>query len=65
MYTRILSGNAVEKIEESALTELIVTDSIPVKKESKKIKVVSCAPLFADVMHRVQENTSISSNFLL
>jgi len=61
----ILSGNAVEKIEESALTELIVTDSIPVKKESKKIKVVSCAPLFADVMHRVQENTSISSNFLL
>ena len=61
----ILSGEAYEKIENSKLEELIVTDSIPLKKESKKIKVVSCAPLFAEVMHMVQNNTSISGKFLM
>jgi ribose-phosphate pyrophosphokinase len=61
----ILSGEAYEKIENSKLLELIVTDSIPLKKESKKIKVVSCAPLFAEVMHMVQNNTSISGKFLM
>jgi ribose-phosphate pyrophosphokinase len=61
----ILSGEAYEKIENSALTELIVSDTIPLKKETSKIKVVSCAPLFADVMHKVQDNTSISDQFLM
>ena len=61
----LLSGNACEKIEKSQLLELIVTDSIPIKKESNKIKVLSCADLFADVMHRVHHNTSISSKFLM
>ena len=59
----ILSGNAYEKIENSKLEELIVTDSIPLTKESTKIKVVSCAPLFAEVMHMVQNNNSISGKF--
>src|SRR5690606_7612492 len=44
----ILSGSAYEKIENSQLLELIVTDSIPLKKESNKIRVVTCAELFAD-----------------
>jgi ribose-phosphate pyrophosphokinase len=61
----ILSGGAYEKIEKSGLTELIVSDTIPLKKETSKIKVVSCAPLFADVMHKVQDNTSISGQFLM
>jgi ribose-phosphate pyrophosphokinase len=61
----ILSGEAYEKIENSKLLELIVTDSIPLRKESKKIKVVSCAPLFAEVMHMVQNNNSISGKFLM
>jgi ribose-phosphate pyrophosphokinase len=61
----ILSGGAYEKIENSALTELIVSDTIPLKKNTSKIKVVSCAPLFADVMHKVQDNTSISGQFLM
>lgn len=61
----LLSGNAYEKIESSALTELIVSDTIPLKKNISKIKVVSCAPLFADVMHKVQDNTSISGQFLM
>ena len=61
----VLSGGAYEKIENSKLTELIVTDSIPLKKESSKIKVVSCAPLFAEVMHMVQHNNSISGKFIM
>ena len=61
----ILSGNAYDKIENSKLLELIVTDTIPLKKQSSKIKVVSCAPLFADVMHKVQENQSISGQFIM
>jgi ribose-phosphate pyrophosphokinase len=61
----LLSGNAYEKIEKSQLLELIVTDSIPIKKESGKIRVLSCADLFADVMHRVHHNTSIASKFLM
>lgn len=61
----ILSGQAYERINNSSLLELIVTDSIPLKKESSKIKVVSCAPLFADVMEKVQSNSSISGQFIM
>lgn len=61
----ILSGDAYERIENSKLLELIVTDSIPLRKESKKIKVLTCANLFADVMLSVHDNQSISSKFLM
>jgi ribose-phosphate pyrophosphokinase len=61
----ILSGDAYKKIEQSKLSELIITDSIDKKHESEKIKVLGCADLFADVMHRVHNNTSISSKFIL
>ncbi|MBM1105583.1 ribose-phosphate pyrophosphokinase [Aurantibacter crassamenti] len=61
----LLSGNAIERIEKSQLKELIITDSIPVKRDSDKIRVLSCAELFADVMQRVHQNTSIASKFLM
>lgn len=61
----LLSGKAYQRIEESQLSELIVTDSIPVDHTQHKLKVLSCADLFADVMHRVHHNTSISSKFLM
>jgi ribose-phosphate pyrophosphokinase len=61
----ILSGDAIERIEKSSLIELIVSDTIPLKRASSKIKVVSCAPLFADIMRKVQDNTSISGQFLM
>lgn len=61
----ILSGNAYEKIENSKLQELIVTDTIPLKQKSSKIRVISCAELFADVMHNVHYNKSISSKFIM
>ena len=60
----LLSGNAYEKIEESKLKELIITDSIPQVKKSKKIKVLTCSKLFADVMKNVNNNQSINSFFI-
>lgn len=61
----VLSGDAYNRITNSKLQELIVTDSIPLREENKKIKVVSCAELFADVMKRVHDNRSISSKFIM
>ena len=60
----LLSGNAFERIEKSKLSELIVTDTIPEKKKSNKIKVLTCANLFADVMHSVNNNQSINPYFI-
>jgi ribose-phosphate pyrophosphokinase len=60
----VLSGAAYEKIENSAITELVVTDTIPLKQESSKIKVISVADLFADVVSRVHNYESISSTFI-
>ena len=61
----ILSGDAYTKIENSKLEELIVTDSVPNIKPHSKIKMLSCADLFSDVMHKVHNNQSISSNFIM
>ncbi|MEE9350065.1 MAG: ribose-phosphate pyrophosphokinase [Flavobacteriaceae bacterium] len=61
----ILSGSAIERLKKSKLLELIVSDTIIKKHDCSKIKVVSCAPLFADVMKKVQDNTSISNQFLM
>jgi len=61
----ILSGDAYTKLENSKLEELIVTVSIPLKQQHSKIRVLSCAELFADVMHNVHYNKSISSKFIM
>ena len=61
----LLSGDAYDKIEKSQLEELIVTDSIPPKVSHPKVKVLSCAPLFADVMKNVHFNQSINSKFIM
>ncbi len=60
----ILSGGAYERIEKSKLTELIVTDTIPLKQKSDKIKVISVADLFADIMKKVTSHESISEAFI-
>ena len=61
----ILSGKAYENLEKSKITELIVTDTVPLKQQSSKIKVLSVATLFADVLHRVVSYESISSHFIM
>lgn len=61
----ILSGSAYERLESSKLEELIVTNSIPIKQKSKKLRVLSCANLFAEVMYNVHHNQSISNKFVM
>lgn len=62
----ILSKNSYDKIENSFLKELIVTNTIPLKKNSSsKIKMLSCAPLFAEVMKLVHNKESISHKFVI
>jgi len=62
----VLSGQAYERIAQSSMKEVIVTDSIPLRedKNAEKIKVLSVAKLFADVLHNLMENKSISSVFI-
>ena len=60
----VLSGNAYENIEKSALEELVVCDTIPVKPLCSKIRVVSTAELFAIAIRNALENKSINSLFL-
>ncbi|MFM9985194.1 MAG: ribose-phosphate pyrophosphokinase [Flavobacteriales bacterium] len=63
----VLSGQAYERIEASTLSEVLVTDSIPLKENRPigKIKVLNVAPLFSGVLHNLLENKSISSNFII
>jgi len=65
----VLSGDAYERIERSALAELIVSDTIPLNAEkakvTKKIKQLTVAGLFGDVIKRVQSHESISSHFII
>ena len=60
----ILSGEAYERIENSELTELIVTDSIPLSQQSSKIKVLSVADLFSHIIKKVFNHESISESFI-
>lgn len=60
----ILSGNAYKNINESLLDELVTTNSIPLKEQSKKIKVLSVAQVFADVIRRVYHNESVNGVFI-
>ncbi len=61
----VLSGPAFERIEDSVIKELIVTDTIPLPedKHCHKIKVLSVAPLFAEAIHRIYEGLSVSKLF--
>lgn len=60
----VLSGNAHDNIENSVLSELVITDTIPLKEASSKIKVLSVADLFGKAIHAVTGNESISALFI-
>ncbi|MBI2844105.1 MAG: ribose-phosphate pyrophosphokinase [Armatimonadetes bacterium] len=61
----VLSGDAVRKIEDAPLKQLIITDTIPLvpEKRSEKITVLSVAPLLADAIRRIHEESSVSQLF--
>lgn len=61
----VLSGPAYERIDKSAITEVVVTDSIPLRGQCDKIKTISIADLFADVINKVYKYKSISENFIV
>ena len=60
----VLSGPAYERINDSDIDEVIVTDTIPVKPMSDKIKILSIADVFAEVISKVYNYQSISSHFI-
>ncbi len=60
----VLSGPAYERIEKGELDELVVTDTIPLTQESKKIKVLSVAHLFSEVIRRIYHNESVNGLFI-
>ncbi|MFO7257396.1 MAG: ribose-phosphate pyrophosphokinase [Bacteroidota bacterium] len=60
----VLSGNAYENIQESVLEELVVTDTIPLKKHLSKIKVLTVSDLFAKAIRKIHDHESISSLFI-
>ena len=61
----VLSGPAFDRITNSSILELIVTDTIPLSQTHDKIRVISVADLFADVIKRMVNNESISSHFII
>jgi ribose-phosphate pyrophosphokinase len=60
----VLSGNAYENIRKSKLDSLIVSDTLPLKEEMDKIKVISSAKLFARAIRNTHEHRSISALFV-
>jgi ribose-phosphate pyrophosphokinase len=61
----VLSGPAFERIENSPITQVVVTDSIPLNKKTEKISVLSVAEVFANVINKVYNYQSISTSFLI
>lgn len=61
----VLSGPAIERIENSVIEKLVVTDTIPLSEDKKidKIEVVSVAPIFAQAIKRIYEHESVSILF--
>ncbi|MBX2965919.1 MAG: ribose-phosphate pyrophosphokinase [Cyclobacteriaceae bacterium] len=60
----VLSGKAYENIENSALEELVVADTIPLKQNISKIKVLTVSELFAKAIRKIHDHESISSLFI-
>ncbi len=60
----VLSGKAYENIENSQLEEIVVTDTIPLKGHSSKLKVLTVSDLFAKAIRKIHDHESISSLFI-
>ena len=60
----VLSGPAIERIENSVLDEIVMTNTIPLTQKCSKIKILSVAPLFAEVIRRINNDESVNSLFI-
>ena len=61
----VMSDPASFRVQESALTEMVFTDSIPYSKKCDKVKQLSIADMFAETIKRVMNNESISSQYII
>jgi ribose-phosphate pyrophosphokinase len=62
----VMSGAATQRVMDSALSEIVFTDSIPFDcKKCDKVRILSIADMFADTIYRVQEHKSISEQYLM
>lgn len=61
----VMSGPASERVQDSALTEIVFTDSIPYSNRCAKVKQITVADIFAETIRRVLDNKSISSQYLI
>ena len=61
----VMSGPASERVQQSALTEIVFTDSIPYTQRCAKVKQISVADMFAETIQRVINNESISDQYLV
>jgi len=61
----VLSGPAFDRVDQGALDELVITDTIPHSKESAKVTVLSVANIFGEVIRRVYHNESVNSLFIV
>ena len=61
----MMSGPASERVQNSALEEIVFTDSIPYSNRCAKVKQISVAKMFAETIRRVINNESISSQYLI
>jgi ribose-phosphate pyrophosphokinase len=59
----VLSGDALDRLERSPISRIVVMDTIPMRRKSEKLVVLSTAPLFAEAIHRIHRSESISSLF--
>ena len=60
----VLSGNAFENLEKSNIIELITLDTIPIKENHSKLKILSCSNMLAQAIKKIDNNKSLSSLFL-
>jgi ribose-phosphate pyrophosphokinase len=62
----VLSGQAIKRINESCIKEVLILDTIPIdeEKKSEKIVTLSCAPVFAEAIERIYEDLSVSTLFV-
>ena len=61
----VMSGPASDRVQNSALEEIVFTDSIPYSHRCAKVKQLSVADMFAETIRRVVDNQSISSQYLI
>ena len=61
----VMSDPASFRVQESGLTEMVFTDSIPYSKKCVKVKQLSIADMFAETIKRVMNNESISSQYII